>query len=531
MEISLLALDQEGMPVTDLEAADLVVTARRKTLPIAYLDPAAATATDQPPPPQAKLFLKLKSEYEAAAPTTVEPRYYILLVDVENNDLLNRPAEMKSMQDFIDQDMEGQDFAAVLSYNGTLHVVQPFGRDREATKEAVARAFDTPRRPAPTLYLRIQSLIDSTEMCEDISNQQTVSTGEPSLAAGGLIPDVVCLQELANQYEQENRLFAENFLEALETTVRIAGGQNGRATVLVYSHGALMDPALELREAFEAVFGPNVHNVGLSIDYDSSSKKGLDDLLDLAARERVSFHFVDTTVEPIGTRSVRRRGMLMPTANPMEIAYASPQSNLRQLAGATGGSFRETQNALEGLRMAKDMERGRYILGVSIEAHDPKTKFPKTEVSSRRPGIRIITGRGVRPQPAAVSTIDGKISLGEPIALPDRGDILMPFMLGFRIEDLDHMPTGKKKERRDVASLSLQLFLKTADGRSIASSYHWIEHTVAASEEEDGRGDVLAFKGGIEGPPGSYRLIALVRNIKTGKIGQIVQNIELGESG
>jgi VWFA-related protein len=531
MEVSLVAVDRDEMPVLDLGAEDLTVIVGGNEREVAYLDHVAARLEDAAPLPNARLYLKVKSDYDEAVTMPSEPRYYLFLVDVENNDLLRRDEEMHSMQEFIDEGIRDHDLAAVLSYNGALDVEQPFTRDHEQLKQGVARAFDAPRRPTALVYHRIESLIQQAEMCEDMGGSQTVTSGEPALS-GGVPADELCLQDLAHQYQQEHRAGAEDFMRALEAAVRIAGGLQGRATIFVYSHGATLNPVFEIRQSFEAVFGPEVQNLNLSIDYDSPNNLFLDRVLDLAARERVSLHFVDTTVEGPGVMSARRRGMLQTHARPFEVAYESPQGTLRQIAGETGGSFWQTQDVGEGLTRAMAIEQGRYHLGVSLDAAAmTRKKLPKVLVSSNRPGVRILVGRGIRARPAPTDTIGGRITPGDSIALPDGKGMLVPFMIGFDVQDLGYERSKKKNDNtRVTVYLSVQLSLQTADGRHIASSYHWIEHALS-HDGKDAPTGVLAFKGGVEGPPGDYRLIAFVRNIRTGDGGRIVREITLGASG
>jgi hypothetical protein len=344
--------------------------------------------------------------------------------------------------------------------------------------------------------------------------------------------DKACLQDLAHQYTQEHRAGVESFLDALETAVRMGGGLRGKATVLVYSHGVSIDPAPEIRAAFESAFGAGVHSESLSPDSDSLHQ--LDRVLDIAARERVAFHFVDTTVQPVVTGGARRIEMMYPTSKPVEVAYTAPQGHLRHMADETGGGFWETDSAYDGLQRALDAERGRYVLGLSLDDSGADGALPKVAVSTRRAGVTIVVGRSARvPEPENV--IGGRITPGDPIALPDGRRILLPFLLGIEVADIGSAPAKSRKNKDTTpedlpddsveATLSLQLSLQTADGRHIATSYHWLRH--GAKSDTPGSSRVLAFKGGVEGPPGDYRLVAYVRNSENGRSGTIVREVSL----
>jgi hypothetical protein len=67
--------------------------------------------------------------------------------------------------------------------------------------------------------------------------------------------------------------------------------------------------------------------------------------------------------------------------------------------------------------------------------------------------------------------------------------------------------------------------LHDARGRYLASSYHVLEHSYESTGGDAGNESVLVLRGGLEAPPGTYRLVALVQNTLTGKLGRVVQDL------
>jgi VWFA-related protein len=526
LEVAIVAVDAQGKAVTGLRPEDLQVRLGRKPHRVAYLD-AALSGVPAGRLPRLQLLLRSGEGYEITPTLSREPRYWVLFVDTETTEPTQSDAASERMRLLARERLNPEDRLAVVAYNGNLILEQGFTADREAIDAALASAFERPAARATLRKGQIRGLIEEAESCVQLTESGDLPAGEPSLAAPGVFtPDLTCLEAVAIRYQTEQGARAYALLSALEGTIRMAAGLTGGATVIAYSHGVTFDPTLEIMEGFRAVYGTSGDDIQHRIVTDLRIFKQLDQVIDLAVRERVAFHFIDSTDEPPPFYAASARGMILEGYRPSTTAWESAQVGLRTIAGATGGSFQRERDLLRGIDQAMEAEGARYFLGVYLDSPLRGRRMPRVDVNTTRPGVSLSVGKGVRPKAGAFESASGKISTGAPILREGTGDILLPFLIGFRVRDLDY----QVQEGRLVAGLSLQVVVQTPDGTHLTSSYKMLEHSLrqAGGGEDEG---VLAVRGGLEAPPGEYRVLAYVRNLLTGKGAKASLEIDLGGGG
>jgi hypothetical protein len=71
------------------------------------------------------------------------------------------------------------------------------------------------------------------------------------------------------------------------------------------------------------------------------------------------------------------------------------------------------------------------------------------------------------------------------------------------------------------ATLTLHFRVETEEGRPLADSYHFLSHTYPLELWEKDDVEPIIIKGWVELPPYDYRLVAVIRNARTGMGGEL----------
>ena len=166
-----------------------------------------------------------------------------------------------------------------------------------------------------------------------------------------------CARQVALEYTDEVRAEADDYLDALDTLVRFAGGLQSRATVITLSHGAVMNPADVVVEASRAAYGNTdvLADLRLEIGTGEGARVEMNRMLELALGERVTLHFIDRNPQLGTDRDARLGTPFEAGARPMEVAHTAPQYDLQEMASHTGGVFLASQDLFEALTQVRDL--------------------------------------------------------------------------------------------------------------------------------------------------------------------------------
>ncbi len=515
VEVSVTARDHKGQPVTDLTVDDLEIKVRGRKMRLAF----AERVYDEKPAaealPEVRLHVEAPGTIESIATTHQRPpHYFIFMIDVENDDKLLRPRAMHDIARFITTRMREEDYGAVISFNGKIHVEVGFTRERGVLTEAVAHGYSQPARPGITKRRQIEQLIDTLDDCV-ARVKDAIKTADES-----------CVQRLARAYTAEKTPSARNFLEALDGIVRYAGGLHGRASVFAISHGKAVNPTLEFYQAVRSVFGDTVQIARLQSDltFGEGAHDELDDLVQLALREGVTFYFIDRSSSPPGMAGARQQGFYKPGVDPVVAAYRQPQADIGEITGATGGEFILNKSAYKGLERAMDGELGRYNVGFYVDELLSAKDLRRIRIKVRRRGVRLRSGRGSYSQEHLRDTGIGELRFGKTSVLEgERKGRFIPFKLTARPRLFGYERAGEAM----AGQLTLHFIVQTQNGTELTESYHFFSHSYPLRLWEVGKEEAITIDGWLEAPDGTYRLIAQIRNPKTGQGGQIVREIKV----
>lgn len=519
VQLPIQATDRHGNPIVDLKPEEVLVKDRGRTVRVAYLEPLRRDPNERAPLPDVRVQVNAPGGWPDQSNTgSARPHYVVFFIDMENDDPLRRAEALDAVVAFAREGLEGAARAAVVSYDGTLHLDLPFTGDRDALESALRLAWSRHGRPAVDLRSRIRKLVARFEDC-------TVSGGEFSRVLGS----DSCLRQVVHEYAEELRPRTMDYLAALKQMLEFAGGLRGRKTVVAISHGVAVDPMPELLEAMRAVFGntDQVAQMQLDIGFGNQPRLELDRLLRLAIANKITLNFVDRARSPTGDVSAGQAHALQPGARPMLAAFTATQEDMKEIAASTGGIFAASTDLAVGLRKVIAAQEGGYELGYYMDESPPTDRLAKVSVSSTRKGVRIHHRRGYYAQKAsATASLKGRIVLGPPMPLHDNGRQGTHY--SFRIE-LDPTAIGYVVAGDEAsANFTLHFIVQNEQGQHVAESFHFINHAYPRAVWESGQSEPVVIPGWVEASPGAYALLAVVRNTVTGREGQITTAMEVG---
>jgi len=352
--------------------------------------------------------------------------------------------------------------------------------------------------------------------------------------------DEWCVRDIVRNYTDERNYPARDYLDALKGLVRLLGGLDADKTVLALSHGVAASPQNEIMEALYAVLGNTDQVAGMTMHMmvGEGLLHELDRVIEDALRQKVVLSFIDRSVAPADTSiSASRSAALMPGATPVLAAFQAPRSDLRKVAGSTGGVFIGESDLYEGLAEAIDLERGTYVLGYYVDKPLHPDELAKVKIECKRKGVRLAYRRGYYARPSA-QRISGGLKLGR--ARPtesspgesDQPRVYMPFALELDPQYMGYEDVGQEV----VTNFSLHVQLYTDKGTPLVDSYHFVNHAFPAKLYREVDTEPVTITGWLRLTEGRYRLRALVRNPRRDYEGSfektiLVADVADGEQG
>jgi len=511
VQMSVLARDRKGNPITDLTAEDIVVKDRGKRVEVVFLN-SFQTPQYEGPAPDVRLQVQAPGAWIGEPPPTdKEPAYLIIFVDAEHDQRLQKRKAIDEANRFLEQELQPEYRVAVFSYNGEVHQECEFTNNVDALKAAVGTGFSRAPRPALDVHARVGALISDFRDC---------ITKRGAFVNEG---DEYCIKAVTEDYAEERRPLARDYLEALEGIVRYASGLRGRKTVMALSHGVPADPALEAIEAAKAVFGNTdvLARVQLSVNVGGDVRHAMDRLIDLAIRRKVTLHFVDRNLAPSSDASARYGEGNQPGAQPVLVAYEAPQRDLEEIATHSGGIFVGSPGELyEGLKEAIDIEKGGYHLGFYVDGFRSRQQLSKIKVTSSRRGVRVSHRRGAF-EPPPIGALGGQIVLGKPQPADSRPGKYIPFKIEVNPYLMGYQVTKHVAE----AHFTLHVVVTAENGRRVADSFHFISHGYPRDVWDDEQAEPVTILGAVEAPPGNYTLDAYFYNSRNGRDGEVTTEV------
>ena len=536
VQLPILARDKKGNPIRDLKPEEIEVKSHGDRLRVAYLEPFHPAGLDLKPMTPVGLFLDAPGGWQLpTASTTAAPHYVVFFIDVENDDRMRREDTLEKLVTFVKDEMAPSTRGAVFTYDGAAHLELPFTTDRAAVASVLRQAWDRPPRPKMGFESRVKTMLSRFDDCVT------------SIKAMTAVGDQTCLQDVAREYGDEVRPRALEFLSALNDTIEYVAGLQGRKTILAVTHGVEMDPGTLIADAARSVLG-NTDQIGqlqLDMGFGDTPRHRMDDVMALAVRNHVAIHFLDRMQPPNWDYAAKSGRLMAPGTTPMKSAFAAAQTDLEEMAVATGGVFVASPDFLEGLRSIQSVEDGAYEVGYYLDEFMPEKDLAKVKVAATRKGVRVSYRKGVyargsaRPEraqgrivltPRASQT--GTASEGGEARQADQagkpGQAGVPgegAFFDFAIE-ADPLQIGYKISGDEATSnFTLHVFVRDEGGHERVGAYHLLNHSYPLSLWKKGNVEPVTIRGWVQLPPGTYTIVAVFRNTETKWVGEIVQTV------
>lgn len=507
VETTLLARHRDGTPALGLGRDDFRVKSGGRDLQIAYVE---ALEAESPTPLAGPLRLVL--EDRPGAPEEVvtalanAPRHFVLLIDVDNDDPLERDRALADVRRFVSRDLEPHDRVAVFAYDGELHLEASFSPSHASAADAVARAYGRPSSPRITLDRRVDQLLEQLGGC----------TRSRDYVRSKVDVDAECVRGIAAAYLDESKAEARSFFDALDGAVRYAAGLgDSGASVIALTHGVTLDRSREFTEALRALAGD-----AAVVNELESTALVLEDQRDLlartvaaAAREGVALHFLDRSRVPTGAISARRGELLQPGFDPVRAAFDAPRQELELVARETGGIFVANRDLGAALGEALATERGRYRIGFYLPEDSTRHDLERARIDVVRAGIDVRQGRATMrtTSVAAPRPEDARIAIGRSKEAEGGAGRFVPYAIVVDPALLAYEQAGAEM----ASSFTLHLAVQDESGRTVADVFRFLTHAYPADVWARGDAEPVSLTGWVEMPPGSFRLVARVRPAKS----------------
>lgn len=382
VSIDVIVTDRKGSHVPGLVRDDFEVF--DNDIPqriVTFVPPAVSTLTGAAAPtnPQATdaPVRGLRAPVDLA-----EVHFVTLVVDLADTLPSDLPAVRKAAVQYIERVLAPDDFVAVYYVDHSLHLAQPFTRDRRAATGALARI--TRRTSSGGL-----TAAERQETQEEIN---TLISGGLGIQAAAAMPDLSKIkdpailrqiQSLQNFLWSQSTFQAKEIFVALRAIAQAYSGLPGRKNVVLISGGfihspdaqAQMDAVIETANQANVAFYV-VDTAGLQAGFGAENSA-----MGLSSNQEL---YMGSQMGPNGEFAWAER-----------IAHESLQNDLGQLALATGGFGVRNQNDLyHALKLVDSDLRDFYTLVYEPHITNYDGSFRRIRVEMKRSGCQLRYRKG-----------------------------------------------------------------------------------------------------------------------------------------
>lgn len=512
VNVDVYVTDRDGNPVTGLTRDDFELREDRHQVEIANfyavegrkVRPAgarsAAVGEDE---------TSSNASSEATLDTAPEPEatWLVLFIDNANIKALHRTRVLRDVRSFLYE--RGREFDQLLlaSYEGGLHIRQPFTQDSDKIVEALGRIADL----QPFGDAQEDELQDLIRELEHRDSQRT------------------WLVQKIHSYAQERQNELRRGLEAFRELVDSMAGLPGRKALLYVSDGLPMNPGEELFNALQLRYD-DIGSLQGIVRY--TATRDVESLSVAANSAGVTMYTLDASgltaplagdVEAVGSGVDNLRSTVG------AVRTANLQAPLRKLAGETGGLAFLNSNRFDTEldRLAQDI--GTYYSLGFRPGHAADGRFHRIQVHVRRKGVVVRHRNGFRDEPLE-ARLEGVVQAGV-----RWGAMENPFGVKIRATEAASSSDGAsggrthvvpvevtipldalllvEREQDLIGRLQLALAVRDADGGNSPVQRLDLPVTIPANAYEKGRGQRYVHELELRMRPGLQRIVVTVWDV------------------
>lgn len=396
VNLTIVATDRKGRPVTNLKRRDIVVREDGKPQTLLSFEPAVAS-----PMPGAVSPGSRGSAIPTGALALERPeafRYIAFIMDDSSTSFADLQSSIKAVTQWAATHQSSADQVALFSIGLGVKVWQPFTSNRSL----ILRRLQAMRHEnaAPSDDERINELLTQMHGCMDL----------PQLSA----QRDCAKEEVRHFYEEETALLAQRAGE-LRALVNMLGLFPGEKRVIYFGDGFLTNPGRLASYAFATYFGPDLQMQSRLSD----PNEFLRPVTDAALRSNVTFYTIDAhglRASPVmGNATEVPPNQLGPEGPTSAVTFSierqyGPEDALNQLAWDTGGLPFSGDNDLAAFtdRAVGDIAGTYYA---SYQPTDTRLdgSYRKITIHSLRRGVRVHTRAGYYALPIRQFPVRAKV--------------------------------------------------------------------------------------------------------------------------
>jgi VWFA-related protein len=519
VNLTLVATDPKGRPVTDLKASDFVVLENGKPQRLLSFEPA-----------HLDLAVAAKAGTNTAAPTAIRlppeatspnaggvHRYLLFVIDSSTTEYRARKAAIRAVRRWLDSNPHTEDLIGIASMRESVTLDQMFTSDRPKLYRAIASIENS----APA--------IRGTERTNELLTQLNSCTDLPTL---DLQKD--CANREVAQFAVEGREDLRATITSIASLLDILASFPGEKHMVYLGHGFYSNPGEIGYDAYRAYFGETPELRGM---FDANDESSLAELSTAALRASTTIYTVDpaglessfesevSRVVPLTIGGHAPTGVEIHQANPTAgtavgapTAWNGPaftqdlfvererqrQQSLIALAEDTGGKAYFNSNDIGSLlTQAVGEQPGLYYASYSPRGSRLDGSFRRISIAVRRPGVSVRTRKGYYARRVRALPLDVAVMAATPIGGGR-------FRVGVRCS----MPASSLAWKRDQ--------YRKHDSVVVVRSLKRWPHNLVFS-----RAEVLSVSSALDGdtfeyamdlllPPGAYTYSISFTEVRTG---------------
>ena len=492
--IDVVVTDASGRNVLDLEPSEftLVVDGKPQSIESVELQCVGtcrgeARSGIEPPP---------NSGQAATLPVVTSiKRQFVLLFDGLNSTQGVTHSTVESSRYFLEHDFRDEDRAMVAGFGRKLKIFQEFTSDRDK----LAKALDTLEVDKSVRLSGGNRVRVNRDYLDDMAK----------FNAGVPLPCGAC-EAMAKQYAQEDGSRTELTLTLLSSLVAYLHPLKGRKDLIYFSNGFAFDPGV--------FYG--------GFSWEPPSEPFIEPKIMTFAQEAASAQVV---IYPVNVTGL--------TVWPLENHMESESSNMMlSMAEKTGGKMFHNRNRFDSVVDEITSETAASYVLAFVPRGNPDGKFHSVRVKVQRKGVTVrskegfvwMTGDQIQEREVLSAFVVPELYRNVPLALivrtqlEHRNDAQSGIAISVPIEGLFTSSVGSA----GIAELEVGAVLRpmsTAKSVEIEGSFR------AQLPKELARDGSLLFVSHRNLPPGQYEGVAVVRDLRTDRIGATRENIEIPE--
>lgn len=406
IQVRAVVTDRKGELVDDLKQEDFEILENDRPQKVSFFSRHQLSGGASPSPGGERAASTADDQSEVSSPSAKPSRSIVIFVDTMHLSNVSMIRAKQQLKRFVNEQMSDHDMVAVVTPSGELGVLQQFMRDRKMLADAIDRISGLHKSASLfTPYLAAKVLQETMPPPPSLSMNSRQSTRNAPAQLGNPVDDARLVAQsimsgegdLGDVYARAREILSEDAMLRRATLTTLQGvserlsAMPGQRMLMLISEGfTLMTEGggADHQEFTKATS----RAVRAGVVIYSFNPQGLDVPAEFTAASPVQFN---STMPTLGASF----GALMADSR------TDQQSNLRSLAGDTGGAAFLNSNDVNGqFKRMLDANRIYYALAYYPQNEADK-KFRNLKVRVRdHPDYKVRTQRGY--QPAEEKTAD-----------------------------------------------------------------------------------------------------------------------------